>query len=82
MTEYFKPIAYSEGISFLLLLSVAMPMKYVFGIACKAYDGGRQHGISSMTNRVADASGVKPLKAAEVEFHRFIGWRCLGIAGR
>ena len=62
----------SEGLGF---------EEYVFGVACKAYDGGRQHGITSMTNRVADASGVKPLKAAEVEFHRFIGWRCCGIAG-
>jgi len=52
-----------------------------FCISGKAYDGRRQHGITSMTDRVTDASGVKPLKAAEVEFHRFIGWRCLGIAG-
>ena len=62
----------SEGLGF---------EEYVFGIACKAYDGGRQHGITSMTNRITDTSGVKLLKAAEVEFHRFIGRCCCGIAG-
>jgi integral membrane protein len=45
MTEYFKPIAYSEGISFLLLLSVAMPMKYVFGIAIAVQLVGWIHGL-------------------------------------
>jgi len=44
-TDFFKVIAYSEGISFLLLLGIAMPLKYWAGIPEPVKYLGWAHGV-------------------------------------
>lgn len=43
--KVFRAIAYSEGISFLLLLAVAMPLKYVYGLPQAVKVIGMIHGL-------------------------------------
>ncbi|ULQ51625.1 DUF3817 domain-containing protein [Flavihumibacter fluvii] len=41
----FRKIGYAEGVSFLLLVAIAMPLKYVFGIPEAVRYLGWAHGI-------------------------------------
>ncbi len=43
--EKFKTINFMEGISYLVLLFIAMPLKYVFGIAVATKVMGSIHGF-------------------------------------
>ena len=45
MLGLFRKIAFLEGISFLLLLFVAMPLKYVYGVPEAVKVVGWMHGI-------------------------------------
>ena len=48
MIKYFRSIAYLEGLSFLVLLGVAMPLKYLFGQPIVVKIMGWAHGIFFM----------------------------------
>ena len=41
----FKIVAILEGVSFLVLLGIAMPLKYVFGLPATTQIVGMAHGI-------------------------------------
>lgn len=43
--ERFKWTAYAEGASFLVLLGIAMPLKYVFGLPLAVRVVGMLHGL-------------------------------------
>lgn len=45
MLQRFRTIGYAEGISFLLLLGVAMPLKYMFGMPLAVKFTGWIHGM-------------------------------------
>jgi integral membrane protein len=49
----FKAIAYAEGISFLLLLGIAMPLKYMAGIPEPVKYLGWAHGVLFILYMVA-----------------------------
>ena len=42
---YFKRLGYAEGVSFLLLLFIAMPLKYMAGIPLAVSIVGAAHGF-------------------------------------
>jgi integral membrane protein len=41
----FKIVAVLEGVSFLMLLGIAMPLKYIFGLPATTQVVGMAHGI-------------------------------------
>ena len=41
----FKVVAILEGVSFLILLGIAMPLKYIFGLPAATQVVGMAHGI-------------------------------------
>lgn len=41
----FKIVAFLEGVSFLALLGIAMPLKYIFGLPATTQIIGMAHGI-------------------------------------
>ena len=43
--QQFKIVAFLEGASFLVLLGIAMPLKYVFGLPATTQIVGMAHGI-------------------------------------
>jgi len=43
--KQFKIIAILEGLSFLVLLGIAMPLKYIFGLPAATQVVGMAHGI-------------------------------------
>ena len=43
--NYFRKIAFAEGISFLVLLGIAMPLKYLAGMPLAVTIVGAIHGI-------------------------------------
>ena len=45
MVKRFKMVSYLEGLSFLLLLGVAMPLKYVYGMPIFVRVIGMAHGF-------------------------------------
>ncbi|MFT4661409.1 MAG: integral membrane protein [Patiriisocius sp.] len=45
MKNWFKYISYAEAISFLVLLGVAMPLKYMFGMTEAVAIPGMIHGM-------------------------------------
>ena len=45
MLKTFKIVGYAEGVSFLLLLGVAMPLKYVWGEPLAVRYVGMAHGL-------------------------------------
>jgi len=45
MIKYFKTVAYLEGISLLLLLGVAMPLKYIWAMPLAVRIVGMAHGL-------------------------------------
>ena len=42
---HFKIVAILEGVSFLVLLGIAMPLKYIFGLPAATQVVGMAHGI-------------------------------------
>lgn len=48
MVKFFRITAYLEGISLLLLLGIAMPMKYVWGMPLAVKYTGWIHGVLFM----------------------------------
>ena len=45
MIKFFKKVAFWEGVSYLILLFVAMPMKYLAGYAMAVRVVGMAHGV-------------------------------------
>lgn len=45
LVRWFRKVAYAEGVSFLLLLGIAMPLKYVWGMPEAVKAVGWVHGI-------------------------------------
>ena len=43
--KLFKFVAIMEGVSFLILLGIAMPLKYIFGLPATTQVVGMAHGI-------------------------------------
>lgn len=43
--KLFRTIAYAEGVSFLVLLGIAMPLKYVWGMPQAVKTVGMLHGV-------------------------------------
>jgi integral membrane protein len=43
--QQFKIVAILEGVSFLILLGIAMPLKYIFGLPATTQVVGMAHGI-------------------------------------
>jgi integral membrane protein len=43
--SWFRKVAFAEGVSFLVLLGVAMPLKYMAGIPLAVTIAGGLHGI-------------------------------------
>lgn len=43
--KQFKIVAILEGVSFLVLLGIAMPLKYIFGLPAATQVVGMAHGI-------------------------------------
>jgi integral membrane protein len=43
--QRFKIVAVLEGVSFLMLLGIAMPLKYIFGLPATTQVVGMAHGI-------------------------------------
>ena len=43
--QQFKIVAVLEGVSFLILLGIAMPLKYIFGLPATTQIVGMAHGI-------------------------------------
>lgn len=44
MINFFRTVAYLEGVSFLVLLLIAMPLKYVWGMPLAVRIAGSAHG--------------------------------------
>ncbi|MBX2965819.1 MAG: DUF3817 domain-containing protein [Cyclobacteriaceae bacterium] len=63
-------VAIAEGISFLVLLLIAMPLKYLYGIPEMVKVVGWAHGVLFIAYLVAVALAIKPM-----------AWRITGIAG-
>jgi integral membrane protein len=57
----FRIVAYWEGISYLLLLFVAMPLKYGFGIDMAVRSVGLVHGLLFLAYCVTLASAARRL---------------------
>lgn len=62
MLKAFRITAYLEGISFLVLLLIAMPMKYVWGIPLAVRIVGSAHGALFVAYCVIGALVWKQLK--------------------
>lgn len=60
--KLFRKVALAEGISFLLLLLIAMPLKYYFGIPMAVKVVGWAHGILFMAYIVLALSVIKTMK--------------------
>jgi len=45
MLNWFKKIAFWEGVSYLVLLVIAMPLKYFFDYPAMVWYVGRVHGV-------------------------------------
>lgn len=58
----FRLIARAEGVSFLVLLLVAMPLKYLMGYPLAVKWTGWIHGILFITYLAAVAVSIKPMK--------------------
>lgn len=65
--SWFRKIAFAEGISFLVLLLIAMPLKYWAGMPKAVTIIGSLHGVLFVTLAVA-AYMVKD------QYNRSIGW--------
>ncbi|MUP45769.1 DUF3817 domain-containing protein [Gramella sp. BOM4] len=60
--KFFKWISILEGISFLLLLFIAMPLKYIFEMPEMVKQVGMAHGILFIAYIVGALLLIKPMK--------------------
>ena len=72
MVKAFRIIAYLEGISFLVLLLIAMPLKYVWGMPLAVRIAGSAHGALFVAYCILGAVVWKqlrwPLRVAALAF--------------
>ncbi|MCP9200353.1 DUF3817 domain-containing protein [Gramella sp. GC03-9] len=60
--KFFKWISILEGISFLLLLFIAMPLKYIFEMPEMVKQVGMAHGILFIAYIIGALLLIKPMK--------------------
>lgn len=60
--KIFRKVAFVEGISFLVLLLIAMPLKYYFGMPMAVKVVGWAHGVLFMAYIVLAFSVIKTMK--------------------
>ncbi|MBN8653268.1 MAG: DUF3817 domain-containing protein [Cytophagales bacterium] len=60
--KIFRKVALAEGISFLVLLLIAMPLKYYFGMPMAVKVVGWAHGVLFMAYIVLALSVIKTMK--------------------
>lgn len=72
LLRWFKPIAIAEGVSFLLLMGVAMPLKYLAGLPQAVQVMGWLHGLLfiayGVTGMLLFTHGNWPLERASGVF--------------
>jgi len=60
--KYLRIIGIAEGISYLILLGIAMPLKYFFGFPLAVKYTGWAHGALFMLFILAVLLAIKPMK--------------------
>ena len=60
--KIFRKVAFAEGVSFLVLLLIAMPLKYYFGMPLAVKIVGWAHGVLFMAYIVLALSVIKIMK--------------------